>query len=171
MSLLRVFVQQRLRDRLFGPQLAIPALAALMLLSGCGSDSYTSLHVLRTSAFPANHIPPFERTVNNPAKVQRLLNALAALPAYPSGIMHCPADFGVVYHLAFQGQAFLYGQASIQAGGCQGMSFNGTSRWTHWVAISPRFWSLFADTLGVPESAVYLVVPQPTGPSAPTAVP
>jgi hypothetical protein len=50
MSPLCMFVQQRLRDRLFGPQLAILVLAALALLAGCGSDSYTSLHVLRTRA-------------------------------------------------------------------------------------------------------------------------
>jgi hypothetical protein len=102
--------------------------------------------------------------------VQRLLNALSALPAYPSGIIHCPADFGVVYHITFQGQAFLGGQATIQAGECQGMSFNRTGRWAQWAATSPQFWSLFADTLGVPESALF-PAPQPTGPSAPTAVP
>ncbi len=172
MSQLHVFVEVRLGGRVLGPCTALLALAALVLVAGCGTDYFpTSVHVLRTDAFPDNHIPPFEETVANQAKAVRLYSALLALPAYPSGTVKCPADFGVVYQLLFQGMASIQQHMSVQAGGCRGVSFNGTSHWTHSAATSPQFWPLFAETLGVPESVVYPVVAQPTGPSAPTPVP
>ena len=156
------------------PRLAIAALVGLVVFVGCAQSSHTvtaqavtSLHVIRTSAFPANHIPPFERTATDPAKVQRLYNALLALPTPPPGIF-CPIDFGVAYHLTFFNRGVTILQATVKPDGCRSVSLsNGKSRW----AYSDTFWTLFADTLGVPESVVYPVVPQPTGPSAPTAVP
>lgn len=160
------------------PRLAIAALVGLVLLAGCAqssptltSQTVTSLFVIRTGGFPLNHIPPFQRTATDAAKVQRLYNALLALPAFPPGTFSCPADFGVAYHLTFFNQSVIALQATVKPDGCEGVSFNGTTQWTKWVATSPQFWTLFADTLGVPESVVYPVVPQPAGPSAPTTVP
>lgn len=157
------------------PRLATAALVGFVVLVGCTqssrtvtSQTATSLHVVRTSAFPSNHIPPFERTATDAAKVQRLYNALLALPAFPSGIIHCPADFGVVYHLTFFNQSVIVVQATVKPDGCRGVTLsNGQPRWVR----DDQFWAVFADTLGVPESVVYPVVPQPTGPSAPTAAP
>lgn len=157
------------------PRLAIAALVGLVVLVGCAQSSrtvtaqaVTSLHVIRTSAFPQNHIPPFERTATDAAKVQHLYNALLALPTPPPGPLFCPVDFGVAYHVTFFNQSVIVLQATVKPDGCRSVSLsNGKSRW----AYSDTFWTLFADTLGVPESVVYPVVPQPTGPSAPTAVP
>ncbi len=158
------------------PRLAIAALVGLVLLAGCAQSSravtsqpVTSLHVIRTSAFPPNHIPPFERTATDAAKVQRLYNALLALPTPPpSGTIYCPADFGVAYHLTFFRMGTTVLRATVEGSGCRYVALsNGERRW----AYSDTFWAVFADTLGVPESVVYPVVPQPTGPSAPTAAP
>ena len=73
----------------------------VVLLAGCGVSSalgdplaggtataraatVTTLHVIRTSVFPQNHIAPLERTVTNAATVQQLYNAMLQLPRYPS---------------------------------------------------------------------------------------
>lgn len=158
------------------PQLTALAVVGLAMLAGCAQSAalppqtVTSLHVIRTSAFPANRIPPFERTASDAIKVQRLYNALMALPAFPSGTFSCPVDFGVVYHLTFFHQSAIALRADVKPDGCQGVSFNGANRGTKWVATSPQFWVLFADTLDVPESAVYPVIPQPEGSFAAPAV-
>jgi hypothetical protein len=147
----------------------------LALLAGCAQSSQpitpqtvTSLHVIRTSAFPSNHIPPFERTATDAAKVQRLYHALLALPTPPpSGTIHCPADFGAAYHLTFFNQGATVLTATVEESGCRFVTLsNGERRW----ANSDTFWAVFADTLDVLESELF-PTPQPTGPSAPTAVP
>lgn len=61
----------------------------------------SAVHVLRTSAFPANHIPPLDQTVTDARQAQQLYDALYTLPPFPSGAMNCPADFGVAYQLTF----------------------------------------------------------------------
>jgi hypothetical protein len=164
--------------------LTVSALVVLVCFGGCGQGQtpvqspvittgpeYTRLHVLRTSAFPANHIPPFEVTVGYPPKIRQFYAAIQALPAFPSGTINCPADSGVVYQLTFSGPGMDTAHVNIQATGCQGVSFDGAHGWTKWVATAPGFWQQFADTLGVPEAMVYPVSPQSGGPSAPTAVP
>lgn len=167
----RVVVMRRFRGRVFGPWIALLALAALVLVAGCGGGGCCyELDVVRTSVYPDNHISPFEQTVTGQAKVTRLFNALQALPAYPSGTVSCPADFGVVYQLQFQGEESYGYIVSVQAGGCQGVSFDGTSLWTRTTANRPQFWTLFAETLGVPEIELF-PTPQPSGPSAPTPGP
>lgn len=156
------------------PRLAIAALVGLVVLAGCAQSSrtvtsrtVTSLHVVRTSAFPSNHIPPFERTATDAAKVQRLYDALLALPTPPTGTIHCPADFGVAYHLTFFRMGATVLQATVEGSGCRFVALsNGERRW----AYSDTFWAVFADTLDVPESELF-PTPQPTGPSAPTAAP
>ena len=131
------------------------------------SPQFSSLHVLRTSSFPQNHIPPFETTVTDAAEVQRLFVAIEALPAYPTATMYCPVDFGVSYHLAFHSTTSPALQVDIDAGGCQGVSFAGALFAPQKWASSPQFWQLFAQTLSVSASTIS-VSPQPTGPSAPT---
>jgi hypothetical protein len=145
-------------------------LAALVCLAACaqstttGHQAFTSLHVLRTSAFPQNHIPPFEATTRDPAKVRQFYQTLLALPTPPSGPINCPADFGVAYQLTFNSGTTVSSRATVDASGCGFVKIDGTTR--GWVR-SDTFWQQLADTLGVPESAVYPVTPQPGGPSAP----
>src|SRR5487761_2802380 len=70
-------------------------------LRTANSSGATSVHILRTSEFPQNHIPPLDRTVTDQAQTKDLYDALRALPAPPSDSYVCPADFGEAYYLTF----------------------------------------------------------------------
>lgn len=122
-----------------------------------------------TSAFPANHIPPFDKTSTSAAKAQRLYNALLALPVMPAGPYYCPIDFGTLYHLSFYDDAtHVAATAIVEPGGCGDVTLpDGAHRWT---ATTPSFWPTFAAAFNVPESAIW---PQPhqSGPSAPATLP
>jgi hypothetical protein len=164
------------------PWLAVPALLALVGVVGYAwavtsglippqlpspPPSSSSLHVLRTSDFPQNHIPPFATTVTDANKITHLYMTIQALPAYPTGEF-CPVDFGVYYQLTFHSTTSPVPQVDIDATGCQGVSFGSThSAPQKSVLWSPQFWQLFAQTLGVSASSLS-VLPQDTGPSAPT---
>lgn len=68
-----------------GRHLAVLALVGLVCLMGCGQrppqpPTVDSLYVMRTSRIPQQHIPPFEATTQDVTKVQRVYNALMALP-------------------------------------------------------------------------------------------
>ena len=158
---------------------AASLLTALALLGACalpvygepGPQTVTSLAVVRTSPISPNHLAPFAETVTDAGKTRKLYNALLALPAFPSGPMACPADFGVEYHLTFFRDAAVVARVIVQPEGCQWVSLtNDDTHWTRWAATSPGFWRQFADTLGVPESTIF-ETPQPNGPPTPTAAP
>jgi hypothetical protein len=72
---------------------------------------------VRTSAFLANDIPPFERTVADAHRAIKVYTALQALPAFPKGVMSCPADFGVAYHLTFFRDQSNVSWARVESGG------------------------------------------------------
>jgi hypothetical protein len=112
------------------------AVVALVCLAGCGREpaapsprTITSVSVLRTSAFPANHIPPFERRVTDATQARQLYTLLWALPEPPQGnhVYACPADFGVQYHLTFSRGATPTpaARATVNAGGCSGVTLFG----------------------------------------------
>jgi len=71
----------------------------------CRSVGNLNRLVLRRSdAFPQNHMRfsfAAEVTVTVASKVREAARALCALPRMPSGTFHCPADFGIAYHLVF----------------------------------------------------------------------
>lgn len=67
----------------------------------------------------------------------------------PSGVLFCPADFGIVYHLVFFSGARRLPPVSIDATGCETVRGLGVTRW---VARSPGFWR----TLG---TALHLATP------------
>lgn len=141
------------------------------------SRRVNAVHILRTSDFPQNHIPPFEKTIRNAALAQHLYDALMALPVMPQGTYNCPADFGVAYHLTFyQGHADV-ASALVKPDGCEIATLpDGSSRWA---APDPGFWQVFASVTGVPESDIRrgpgpdaspaLPSATPTTPTAPTA--
>jgi hypothetical protein len=176
-------------QRRFSPWLTMLAIAVLVCLVGCTLSltvgpilpwpgpilplpvgEYSRLDVLRTSGSPENHVPPFAATITDATKINRLLAAIEALPAYPGGIF-CPLGLGIYDHLAFHSITSLVFQVDIDTGGCQVVYFYGTRQPPETYALgSPDFWYLFAQTLGVPLSTVVFPLPPPpyTGPLAPT---
>jgi hypothetical protein len=141
------------------------------LVAGCGvstatrasASGITSFHIVRTSAFPSNHIPPFERTVVDARQAVKVYTALQALPVFPKGVMNCPADFGVAYHLTFfRGQSST-SWARVNPGGCEGVQLADGS--VRWAATSKAFWQTLADAVGVPVSTLF-VVPGDNGASS-----
>jgi hypothetical protein len=108
--------------------------AALAWLAACaqsttsGQQAFTSLHVLRTSAVPQNHIPPFEATSNDAAKVRQFYQTQLALPTPPSGPIFCPDDFGAAYQLTFFSGTTVSTRATVAASGCRYVKIDGTTR-------------------------------------------
>jgi hypothetical protein len=128
----------------------------MVLLMSCSTDPGSKvptthfLRVTRNSSVGPNHFPAFSRNINDSASVTRLYNAIQALPLM-SGIYNCPADDGLQYQLAFSFSSSSKQQMILDAAGCQQISINqSTARLTN-----EAFWSLFAQTLGVPKSALF----------------
>jgi hypothetical protein len=120
-----------------------------------------AVHVLRTSAFPGNHLPPLDQTVADAARAQRLYDAIQALPPFPTGEFFCPADFGEAYSVMFFRKGVEVSWAVVKPDGCRGVSLpTGGPRWS---ATRDQFWQVFADALTVPESALF-PIPRPDGP-------
>lgn len=97
----------------------------LFLLTGCGTATIidsssivqlTALHVVRPATL--NNVPKFERTVQNATAVQNLFKAAYALPAAPKGVMNCPVDLGIVYHLSFLHGTTLIQEMTLYPTGC-----------------------------------------------------
>lgn len=157
--------------------LAVLAAIGAVLMSGCGatassapgaaSSPLTAVHLIRTSAYPANHIPPLELMVQDNTKAQRLYDALRTLPAPPSGMISCPADFGTAYHLTFYRDQSAVTSVIVKPDGCRHVTFaNGEVRWS---IHQDQFWQDFAAVFNVPESSLF-PTPKTDGPSAPIAV-
>lgn len=157
---------------------------ALLLLGACGRASaspqqatlqlqinqslhITSAHVTLTSAFPSNHIRPFDKTTTDPTQAQRLYDATLALPVMPSGTYFCPMDRGEVLHLTFYDGAALVARASVKPDGCEGAILPDGSK--RWAATDDSFWTTLTQAFDVSRSAFNLDSTY-TGPSAPTAV-
>jgi hypothetical protein len=134
-----------------------------------GAWRVASVRAILTSAFPANHVPPFDRTSTSATEAQQLYNALLALPPMPAGDMSCPADGGNVYHVRFYDESSqLAATALVKPDGCEAVILpDGSHRWA---ATDQSFWSAFAAAMNVPISALF-PRPNPYGPSAPTALP
>jgi hypothetical protein len=117
----------------------------------CGSiPSLRRLVVSRTDAFPQNNFRfsfPTTVTVSNRSRVRAVARALCALPVMPTGIHHCPADFGIVYHLAFSAPGHLVSPVSAEIGNCEVVRGVGSS--TRWVARSPGFWTTLGMAMGL----------------------
>ena len=134
-----------------------------------GTWRISAVRVILTSAFPTNHIPPFDKTSTSATKAEQLYNALLALPVMPTGTYSCPADFGNVYHLMFyDGASRLVASATVKPDGCETAVLpDGSHRWA---ATDQSFWTSLADALNVSRSALSQT-PHPDGPSAPTSLP
>jgi hypothetical protein len=136
---------------------------------GAGGDTFISLRAIRTSGFPQNHVPPFDHTTGDTAKIMQLYEAMLALPPFPSGTINCPNDLGVAYHLTFVRADEATATVLVNATGCQSVVFSPQ----HDIRAnfdSDAFWRLFADTFDVPQSALDLRG-DPNGPIALTPAP
>lgn len=168
---MRHHVQQRRGTARWWVGIALVAIALMVV--GCSipvqpaqvSAAGLSVHVLRTSAFPQNHIPPFERTITDPTKAQALYTALYALPPFPKGTYYCPMDIGLAYQLTFTRGRTVVSSATVKPDGCEAVTL--PHRDIRWAVNQDQFWATFAATLGIPQSEVY---PSRTtsGPVAPT---
>jgi hypothetical protein len=151
--------QRRMHHRLAA--LAPVSLVAL-LIAGCGGTAgagsahatlFVSVHAVRTSAFPNNHIPAFDHTGTNAPAIAQLYDAIAALKPYPAGASYsCPIDLGLLYHLTFTRADGSRVAGLAKPDGCAYASLNGGPSGR--LADPTTFWSLFAAALGVPASAL-----------------
>ena len=127
----------------------------MFLFTGCGTATVigsssivqpTSLHVVRPATI--NNVPTFERTVNNATAVQNLFKAAYALPAAPTkGVINCPADLAIVYHLTFMKGTRVIQQMTLNATGCQFLQIgSGTSDLRY---AGYNFQQLTAKTIGL----------------------
>ena len=116
----------------------------------CGSvPTLDRLVVHRSDAFPQNHMRfsfPAEVTVTDATKVREAAQALCSLPKMPSGTFHCPADFGIVYHLVFSAGERTLSPVAVDATGCQ--TVRGLAH-VRWVARSPEFWPTLGRAMGL----------------------
>lgn len=91
-----------------------------------------------------------QKTVSNPVVVQRLYQAILALPPAPTGVQLCPFDTGAEFYLSFYYKNDHILQATVHPGGCRFVSVTGSySRSTN-----SSFWSVLANTIGIPESSL-----------------
>jgi hypothetical protein len=124
-----------------------PAPAATALNRALGQ--LDRLVVLRKDAFPQNHIRfsfPAKVTVNDPAKVRAVAQALLALPTMPSGTFGVPIDLGITYRLIFATADEQLPAISIDATGAQTVRGLGSVRW---LARSPGFWTTLGEAMGL----------------------
>jgi len=138
--------------------IAVLMSATLIVLCGCGSstsplgqslDRLDRLVVTRTDTIPQNHFRfafPAAVAVTDPTALQPVARALCALPLMPSGTFHCPADFGITYHLVFSAGAQRFPAVSVDATGCETVRGLGTTRC---VTTSPGFWHTLGVAMGL----------------------
>jgi hypothetical protein len=157
----------RIGPLLAGLVLALSGWSALGRAQATGAT--LSVHVLRTSAFPQNHIPYLEKTVTDLAQAQALYDAAQALPLPPkdAGAIHCPIDLGVAYDLAFTRGPTQAAWAIIKAGGCNDVTLNGVLRWA---LGQTHFWTTFANALGMSVGDLESPQARASGPYAPAPV-
>ncbi len=109
------------------------------------------------------------RTQHNVALVRALFGQLCAAVSHPaakSGVLHCPADFGVTYTGTFYDGSQPLARFRYGASGCQSASLTagGQTRTTMVIgpaaAAAPKLRADLAAVLGVPT----LAVAPPAGP-------
>jgi len=124
----------------------------------CGSVAgLDRLVVSRTDAFPMDHFHfafPEIVTVTDVAAVREVARVLCALPKMPRTGLHCPADWGITYQLAFSARGRTFPVVHADATGCQKVTGLGGARWT---ARSSQFWKTLGRAVGLahPGQAVF----------------
>ena len=110
----------------------------------------------------SENVPPSHNVLLEvPSKAQDIYDTTLSLPRPPSGVMSCPADFGVYYDLQFfAADDSLVAEVQVQPGGCENATFV-ESDLTLQADGSPYFATLASD-LGLEEKDIYPYVPQGT---------
>jgi hypothetical protein len=85
---------------------------------------------------------PDQVTVATPAGARAVARALCGLPAFPRGVINCPAQLaGTTYLLRFTADGRRLSAVTIEATGCEAVTGVGPVRWA---AKSPGFWRTLA---------------------------
>jgi hypothetical protein len=107
------------------------------------------LTVRRVKLVPANH-PSFSFpavvAVSDAAQARAVARALCALQPLPRGVVACPADLGISYRLDFATPERGLPPVGIRAGGCEGVSGAGLTRWS---MRTPAFWTVLGAAMGL----------------------
>jgi hypothetical protein len=111
-----------------------------------------TLTVTRTDGFPRNGFTfsfPSMITVHSAVAARKVARALCALPTVPQGaVFHCPADFGIVYHLAFKLETGGSVQpVTVDATGCQFVK--GAGQGKRRAATAHSFWATLGRAMGL----------------------
>jgi hypothetical protein len=107
------------------------------------------LTVTRADAIPGNHPHfsfPATVAVRDATSARTVARTLCALQPAPSGALACPIDLGVTYRLDFAAAGRSLPPVTIRAGGCEGVSGGGLSRWT---MRTPAFWSVLGKAMAL----------------------
>jgi hypothetical protein len=104
--------------------------------------------VVSRASIPANHQSfsfPATVAVSDAARARAVAQALCALQPEQHGVA-CPIDLGVIYRLDFTAPGRNIPPVTIHAGGCEGVSGTGPSRW---ILGRPAFWTVLGQAMGL----------------------
>jgi hypothetical protein len=91
----------------------------------------TWLRVKRSNPWPQNHLT-FQASasyiVSDRSAVRALAQGLCALAPLPTGVRHCPVDYGIAYRLVFSDTTKSYPAIKVDAGGCEPVTGLGPTR-------------------------------------------
>lgn len=107
------------------------------------------LVVRRTDELPQDHFHfAFAAVVvvSHVAEVRQAASAVCGLPKMPHGVFHCPADFGIDYHLTFAANGRIFPTVTLDATGCEQVNGLGPTRW---IARTPGFWHTLGTAMGM----------------------
>jgi hypothetical protein len=134
---------------------AKPAATASQVRSATGgtlcaeTGSVHRLTVSRVNALPVNHPNfsfPATVAVSDAAQARAVARALCAPQPLPRGVVACPADLGITYRLDFATSRRSLPPVAIRAGGCEGVSGAGLTRWS---IRTPAFWTVLGTAMGL----------------------
>ncbi|MGD0686054.1 MAG: hypothetical protein ABSA03_13165 [Streptosporangiaceae bacterium] len=89
---------------------------------------------------------PARVTVASATQARAVARSLCTLPSPVSGIVNCPASFGINYKLRFAAAGAAFPAVTIQATGCQAVTGAGKPRT---ITRTPAFWTVLAKALGL----------------------
>lgn len=116
-------------------------------------SSITGLHFTTSSMYAENPQPTdVDVTLTDPAPSRAIYEATLALPDFPPGTYHCPADMGYRHTIVFAGDTHAAATTTLNTGGCRDAT----------IAEAPptrktdaAYWALLARNLGVEEAALF----------------